>query len=40
MAKVKLSSVKASFGKRRGGKAVKSENKHYRKTKKYKGQGR
>jgi hypothetical protein len=40
MAKVKLSAAKASFGKRISGKAVKSLNKHSRKAKKYKGQGR
>jgi hypothetical protein len=40
MAKVKVDSVKTSFGKRKGGSAKKSYNKHSPKPKKYKGQGR
>jgi hypothetical protein len=42
MAKAKGSStsVKISFGKRKGGKAKKSYNKHVGKPKKYRGQGK
>ena len=45
MAKVKGSkattgSAKLSFGKRKSGRLRKSENKHARKTSKYRGQGR
>ena len=40
MAKVKGDSVKTSFGKRKGGSAKKSYNKHSPKPKKYRGQGR
>jgi hypothetical protein len=40
MAKVKGESVKTSFGKRKGGSAKKSYNKHSPKSKKYRGQGR
>jgi hypothetical protein len=41
MAKAKgsTSSAKISFGKRKGGKAAKSKNKHTPKTSKYRGQG-
>ena len=41
MAKAKGSSVqKVTFGKRKGGKAAKSHNKHDRKERNYRGQGR
>lgn len=41
MAKVRSDSVrKISFGKRKGGKAQKSYNKHNRREKSYRGQGR
>ena len=42
MAKVKSAGVatKISFGKRKSGKAAKSANKHNRKEKNYRGQGR
>ena len=40
MAKVKTDSRKISFGKRKGGKAKKSFNKHSPKPKPYRGQGR
>ena len=40
MAKVKTDSRKISFGKRKGGKAKKSFNKHSPKPKAYRGQGR
>ncbi len=39
-AKSSLSSNKISFGKRKGGKAKKSWNKHNRKERTYQGQGR
>ena len=40
MAKVKSDSVKISFGKRKGGSAKKSYNKHSPRPKRYKGQGK
>ena len=41
MAKAKGSAVhKVTFGKRKGGKAAKSHNKHDRKERNYRGQGR
>jgi len=40
MAKVASSANKVTFGRRKGGKAAKSLNKHISKTKKYRGQGR
>lgn len=40
MAKVKGDAHKVTFGSRKGGKAAKSFNKHNRKEKKYRGQGR
>lgn len=42
MAKVtrSVSSFKITFGKRKGGKAAKSTNKHDRKEKNYRGQGK
>jgi hypothetical protein len=42
MAKVKSAgnSIKVSFGKRKSGRASKTVNKHARKEKKYRGQGR
>ena len=39
-AKSSLTSTKISFGKRKGGKAKKSHNKHDRKERTYQGQGR
>ena len=38
--KTTAGSVKTSFGKRRNGRLRKTENKHARKTSKYRGQGR
>lgn len=38
--KSKLESTKVTFGKRRSGKAKKSRNKHDRKERTYRGQGR
>jgi hypothetical protein len=40
MAKVKTDSRKLTFGKRKGGSAKKSFNKHTPRPKRYKGQGR
>jgi hypothetical protein len=39
-AKGKITSTKVSFGKRKGGKATKTHNKHDRTEKNYRGQGR
>ena len=40
MAKAVSNASKLTFGKRKGGKASKSKNKHNRKEKNYRGQGR
>ena len=39
-AKAKITSTKVTFGKRKGGKSSKTQNKHDRTEKNYRGQGR